>query len=106
MNKPALTDRQKMLNRINRKLTLIEENAKRATPGPWSISHSHVIKHDSKSSYDIACRPWMKEQTVYEVYPYASPSASDDMRYIATCEPKSMLELVADVRTVLAELSQ
>lgn len=106
MTATVVSERQKMINRITRKLALIEENAKQATPGPWSISHSHVVKYHKRGekdfSYDIAAQPWEKKMCVFDVSPYAN--GSRDMRYIATCDPKSMLELIADVRKLLEEL--
>lgn len=96
---------QKILNRINRVLALIEENAKQATPGPWGISHDHVIKHEKLEdgtylSYDIACAPWHNTGYVYGV----NPHKNSDMKYITTVEPKRMKQLVDDIRELLREL--
>lgn len=91
----------KRLNRIKRVLGEIEGNAKKATPGPWAISHSHVIKSDQRGTYDIASRPYDRDHCVYGVNPYADPTATDDMRYIATVDPQKMLKLVEDIREVL-----
>ena len=107
--KPPSDERAKLLNRLKRRLELIEENAKKATPGPWSISHSHVIKHEKRGdkviSFDIAARPWEQRMCVYGINPHDGTDWAD-MRFIATCEPKTMLSLVDDVRLILKELQQ
>jgi hypothetical protein len=98
----------KRLNRIKRVLAEIENNAKKATPGPWSISHSCVIKHAYKTldggkvvdaTFDIASQPWAKGHAQFGINP--QPNGSNDMRYISTVDPQRMLKLVEDIRDAL-----
>lgn len=97
---------QQTINRIVRVTDLIEANAKLATPGPWDISHGHVIKHDRTADgknyvgYDIASQPYERNQCVYGVHP---KPGYPDMRHIKTCAPDVMLKLVEDVRELINE---
>ena len=108
VRKSEISEEQKRLNRVSRLLTLIEENAKAATPGPWILTHNHVVKLEyqkgangkvTDKSFDIACEPWMQHQAVYGVNP--QKHFSNNMRHITTCEPRTMLQLVEDVRAIL-----
>lgn len=93
------------INRIKRVTALIDENAKQATPGPWSVSHSHLIGFDEKTkkSFDIASQPYKREHCVYGVHPDAGGWGFKDMRYMATVSPITMTRLTADVRELLDE---
>jgi len=104
----VVEERQKVLSRARRVLALIEANAKQATPGPWDISHGHVFKGEEKNgkwhAFDIACQPWERSQCVYGVHPNKWNMSDRDMRHIATCDPKTMQQLAADLRELLPEL--
>jgi hypothetical protein len=106
-----IEDRTKRLNFIRRVFAEIEGNAKKATPGPWAISHGVVIKHDlgvlpdgsvRDVSFDIAYQPHLEGQAHFGVNPHAS--GWNDMRYIATVDPKTMLALIENLRAEIAEL--
>lgn len=105
--KPPRT-REQNLNYLRRLLTSIEDNAKKAGNKHWGISHSHVIVFDpiTKQSYDVAARPYQRKECVYGVFPYASPSSSDDMRHIATCNPDTMANFAKRLRAVFPELAR
>lgn len=105
--RPVLNEHEKLLNRVKRVTDLIEANGKLATPGPWSVSHSHVIKHQSlppaeghrwgkDASFDVASQPYKRDQACFGINP--TGDGYPDMRYIATCNPQTMLNLVEDVR--------
>jgi hypothetical protein len=106
-----ISDEQKRLNRVNRVLSLIEANARLATPGRWSLDHGQVVKMDFEKqpdgtikdkSFDIACQPWERRMAVRGVNPDSKMFAGfPDMRHIATCSPITMLQLVEDIRAIL-----
>lgn len=94
------------INRIKRVTALIAANAEATSPGPWYMSHGHVISPGKNkrgtSDFDVCAQPWSeKEHTVYGLN--AGMSGRNDMRYIATCEPTAMKKLAADVSELLAE---
>lgn len=96
----------RIINRIKRVTALIYANAKLASPGKWYMSHGHVIAPGRNKrggvDFDVACQPWdSKQHTVYGLNP--RDKGRDDMRHIATCEPKTMQELVEDVTLLLDE---
>lgn len=101
----------KDLNFLKSSLTLIEENAKQATPGPWYMNHGNVVAGDLEwddekkqtrdRRFDVAVSPFRKDQTVFNINPYATRNR--DMRYVATVEPKRMLRLVQVVRELLPD---
>lgn len=107
-----MTD-DRTINRLKRTTALIDANAKLASPGPWRISHGHVYanvpkKEDERFStrcFDICSQPWAKSHhTIYGLNPSTDRNAAyKDMRHIATCEPQTMQQLVADVGLLLAE---
>lgn len=104
-----LADRQKLLNRVNRVVSLIEENAKLATDCSWGISHSQVFgyKKDDQGKivfFDIAMQPYEQRQCVYGLHPDRAGMGWKDMKHITTCQPKTMLKLCEDIRTILKEL--
>jgi hypothetical protein len=95
------------INRLKRVTALIDENAKQATPGRWSLSHSHLIgekKDGEKYTYfDIASQPFKRDMCVYGVHPDHGGMGFKDMRYFSTVQPLVMTKLTEDVRTLLAE---
>ena len=96
----------KTINRLKRVTSLISENAKRATPEEWSLSHSHVVgrrpgKDGAVMHFDIASQPFRRDMCVYGVHP--DTGKADDMRHIATCQPKTMIQFCTDVQQLLTE---
>ena len=100
--------KRKLTNRVKRIFAEIEGNAKKATPGPWAISHSCVLKYARKTlddgrvvdaSFDIASQPWAPGHAQFGLNP--QKNGSNDMRYIATVDPQKMLSLIEAVRELL-----
>lgn len=103
------------INRITRVTSLIEANSAGTSPGPWYMSHGHVISPGKKllpppgdrfpkqADFDVCATPSGKDHTVYRTNPGGYGSGRGDMRYIATVEPVAMRRLVEDVRALLNE---
>jgi hypothetical protein len=94
------------INRIKRVTSLIAANAQATSPGPWYMSHGHVISPGKNkrggTDFDVCSQPWDdKQHTVYGIN--AGMSGRNDMRHIATCDPVTMTKLVKDVTALLEE---
>lgn len=103
------------INRIKRVIGEIAANATNSTsPGPWYMSHGHVISPGKKlpvppgqrfapqAAYDVCSTPSGKDHTVYGKNP-ATDYGRGDMRHITTCEPVRMVKLAEDVQSLLDE---
>lgn len=103
------------INRIKRVIGEIAANAVNSTsPGPWYMSHGHVISPGEKlpvppgqrfapqAAYDVCSTPSGKDHTVYGKNP-ATDYGRGDMRHITTCEPVRMRKLTEDVQALLDE---
>jgi hypothetical protein len=94
------------INRIKRVIATIAANTEATSPGPWYMSHGHVISPGKNkkggADFDVCKQPWNeKDHTVYGIN--AGMSGRNDMRHIATCEPTTMKGLVKDVTRLLEE---
>jgi hypothetical protein len=94
------------INRIKRVIATIAANTEATSPGPWYMSHGHVISPGEYTKggadFDVCKQPWNeKDHTVYGINP--GMSGRNDMRHIATCEPSTMKGLVKDVTRLLEE---
>lgn len=99
---------KRTINRIKRVLATIKGNAERATPGPWSYNHGHVVKYDGKGGgFDIAA-PIYSHSAHYVLGKTTDNDQADygNMRHIATCHPQTMLQLAADIETLLKECGE
>ncbi len=94
-----------IINRIRRVTSLIGANAVATSPGPWYMSHGHVIspgKSPGKNTdFDICGPPIINAHTVSRLNP--GDTGRNDMRYIATVEPTAMKRLGEDVKLLLDE---
>lgn len=92
------------INRTKRVIGEIAANIKATSPGPWYMSHGHVISpgKGQNTDFDIASQPHHKSHhTIYGLN--TGDTGRNDMRYIATVEPVRMTKLVEDVGALLAE---
>jgi len=101
-----MTTDTKITNRIKRLIATIAANTEATSPGPWYLSHGHVISPGKNtkggSDFDVCSQPWdTKQHTVYGIN--AGMSGRNDMRHIATCDPTTMKKLIADVQALLDE---
>lgn len=97
------------INRIKRVASEIAANVTATSPGPWYMSHGHVISPGTPSAlkplnnaFDVCATPSGKDHTVYGKN-QASDYGRGDMRHIATCEPVRMKKLATDITELLAE---
>lgn len=109
-----MTITQTTINRIKRVASEIACNALSTSPGPWYMSHGHVISPGKKlpplpgerfsrsAAFDVASQPWDKKHHTIEGL-NAYDTGRNDMRHIATCEPSRMAKLCADIDELLAE---
>lgn len=94
------------INRIKRVTAEIAANTASTSPGPWFMSHGHVISpgenKKSRAYFDVCSQPW--HQTHHTVYGInAGVTGRNDMRHIAACEPTRMKKLTEDIGELLAE---
>lgn len=94
------------INRVIRVASEIAANAHNTSPGPWYMSHGHVISPGKNKKgtghFDVCSQPWDEKQHVIEGL-NPKDTGRNDMRHIATCEPKRMVQLTEDIGALLDE---
>lgn len=105
---------QTTINRVKRVISEIAANTKATSPGPWYMSHGHVISPGPKckplangyvpqAPFDVCKVPSDNDHKIYGYNPDTYASGRNDMRHITQCEPVRMLKLTEDVQALLDE---
>lgn len=98
------------INRVKRVISEIAANVKATSPGPWYLSHGHVISPGKSTpekpsqfnhDFDVCSVPSGKDHKIYGYNTGAT--GRNDMRHIVQCEPVRMAKLTEDVQSLLDE---